>query len=282
MRKVKGMIRLFRLELSLAAGICVTTGQILGLGTLPPARIGVLGFLCAFCLSSAAVILNDYFDLEVDQINHPNRPLPSGAVSRTDVIVLTAVTTLVGWLAAVALGWEVLLVSIIFWLIGFLYNWRFKESGLLGNLMVSASVAVTFILGGITVNAAWSVIVWIFSSIAFLIDLGEEIAGDAMDMEGDRKRGSRSIALQKGRQYALHVTAALWGLVIVVGLVPVVFGLLGTEYLIMILGIDVLIVISTLRLLNSKSAESGRQAMRGLYLGTTLCVVAFLVAHLIS
>jgi len=123
------MIRLFRPELPLAAGICVTTGQILASGRLPSFKIGILGFVCAFALSSAALILNDYFDYEVDLVNHPDRPLPSGAVSRSEVIGLTVVTTLVGLSAALALGIDVLLISVIFWLIGFLYNWRYKQTG---------------------------------------------------------------------------------------------------------------------------------------------------------
>lgn len=94
-----------------------------------------------------------YFDYEVDLINAPDRPLPSGAVSRSDVIGLTAVTTLVGLAAAVALGFSALLIGVIFWLIGFLYNWRYKQTGLPGNLMVSASVGVTFILGAVTMAA---------------------------------------------------------------------------------------------------------------------------------
>ena len=176
------MIRLYRPELPFAAAICVTTGQILASGKLPPLQIGILGFICGFALSSAALILNDYFDYEVDLINAPSRPLPSGAVTRPEVIGLTVVTTLVGLAAAWALGVNTLLISVIFWVIGFLYNWRYKQTGLLGNLMVCASVGVTFILGAVTMAAPWNGIVWTFASMAFCIDLGEEIAGDAMDM----------------------------------------------------------------------------------------------------
>jgi geranylgeranylglycerol-phosphate geranylgeranyltransferase len=276
-QKIVEMARLFRPELSLSAGICVTTGQILASGRLPQAKIGILGFLCAFCLSSTALIINDYFDVEVDQINAPNRPLPSGVVTRTEVMVLAIVTLLVGLSAAFALGLDALIVSIIFGLIGFLYNWRFKQTGILGNLMVSSSVAVTFILGGITVHAPWSAIVWIFSGMAFFIDLGEEIAGDAMDIEGDKKRGSHSIAIEKGKRFALTVSVALWGLVILLGFIPVVLGLLGINYLIMIMAVDVLIVFFSIRLFKAKTPENGRQAMRGIYLGAILCVIAFLI-----
>jgi geranylgeranylglycerol-phosphate geranylgeranyltransferase len=176
----------------------VVIGQVLASGRLPQAQVGILGFLSIFCISSSALIINDYFDYEVDLINAPGRPLPSGKVTRADGIGLTIATTLIGLLASLALGLSALLVCIILWVTGFLYNWRYKQTGLLGNLMVCVSVAATFIFGAITVHAPWSGIVWTFSLMAFFIVLGEEIAGDAMDMEGDKKRGSRSIALLKG------------------------------------------------------------------------------------
>ena len=279
-KRIGGLIRLFRPELPLAAGICVVTGQILAAGSLPPIRISLLGFFSVFCLSASALILNDYFDYEVDLINAPERPLPSGIVSRSDVIGLTVATTLAGLLAAYMLGFEALLVGIVFWVIGFLYNWRYKQSGLPGNLMVCASVAGTFIFGAVTMQDPWNKIVWIFSLIAFFIDLGEEIAGDAMDMEGDKKRGSRSIALIKGKPFALRVTVFLWGLVILLTFLPMLLGLTGLGYLFMILITDVVLVFFSIRLLKSQTPEAGRQAMRGAYLGATLGVFAFLVGQL--
>ena len=281
-KKINGMVQLFRPELSLAAGICVTAGQVLASGRLPPLRIGFLGFLCAFALSGAALILNDYFDYEVDRINAPQRPLPSGAVSRAEAIGLTVVTTLAGLSAAALLGADVLVFSILLWLIGALYNARYKQAGLLGNLMVCASVAATFILGAFSMGAPWSKVVWTFSLMAFFLDLGEEIAGDAMDMEGDKKRASRSIALIKGKRFALRITIALWTLVILLSLLPAIMGWLGTVYLIFILVTDALLVFFSIRLLMSQTPESGRQAMRGAYLGATLGVVAFLIGQLLS
>ncbi len=281
-RKINGMIRLFRPELPLAAGICVTAGQVLAAGKLPPWQIGLLGFICVFALSSSALILNDYFDYEVDLINAPERPLPSGAVSRTDVIGLTIVTTLVGLGAAWKLGTTALLISILLWVIGFLYNWRYKRTGLAGNLMVCASVGVTFIFGAVTMQAPWNSIVWTFALMAFLVDLGEEIAGDAMDMEGDKKRSSRSIALLKGKRVALRISVILWGLVILLSLAPAIMRWLGTGYLITILITDGMLIYFSFKLLRSQNPVSGRRAMRGAYLGATLGVAAFLIGRFIG
>ena len=281
-KKINGLIRLFRPELPLAAGTCVTTGQILAAGRLPSWQVGILGFVCVFALSGAALILNDYFDYEVDLVNHPDRPLPSGAVTRADVIGLTAATTLVGLIAAWVLGLDALLISVFIWLIGFLYNWRYKQTGLPGNLMVCASVGATFIFGTVSVHAPWNGIVWTFAWMAFFVDLGEEIAGDAMDMEGDKKRGSRSIALVRGKRFALQISLCLWGVVILLSFLPAVMRWLGPGYLNTILITDGMLVYFGFKLWRSQTPVAGRQAMRGAYLGATLGIIAFLIGRFIG
>jgi len=281
-KRIDGMLRLFRLELPFAAGICTVTGQFLALSRLPEVWIGTLGFFSVFCLSSAALILNDYFDVEVDKVNAPDRPYASGLVSRCEIIGLTILTTAAGLFAALALGLDALLVGLILWVIGVLYNWRYKQTGLIGNLMVGTSVAATFIFGAVTVQAPWSPVAWGFGLAAFFLDLGEEIAGDAMDMEGDRKRGSRSIALLKGKRFALWIAVALWGLVVLISMVPVILGIFGIAYLIPILVTDGLLVYFSIQLLRSQTPAAGRKAMRGVYLGATTGIFALLIGLIVA
>ena len=277
-RKLKGILSLFRPELSLAAGICLLTGQGLALGHFPTWPVALAGFLCAFMLSAAALILNDYFDYEVDLINAPQRALPSGAVTPREALVLTALVSIIGLGCAASLGWQALIISIVMWVVGILYNWRYKQAGLAGNLMVSFSVGITFILGAIMVGQPWNGLVWVFTGIAFFVDLGEEIAGDAMDMAGDRERGSRSIALLRGRSFALRITLACWIMVMLLGFIPFIFGWAGLAYLVLIVFMDGLILFFSRRLLRSTDAESGHAAMRGVYLGATLGILAFLIS----
>ena len=278
-KKVIGMIRLFRPELPFAAGVCVLLGEIIALGRFPSVREAVLGFASVFFISGSALILNDYFDLEVDKINAPNRPLPSGLVSPSETVVLTVITIFLGLATAVAINLPAFFLCVIAGVVGVLYNWKFKEAGLLGNLMVSTSVALTFILGGVAVGRPWNQIVWTFSLIAFLIDLGEEIAGDAMDMEGDKKRGSKSIALLVGKKFSLRLSGSLFGLVVLISLIPVLFRWLGLSYLVMILIMDAIIIVFTVRLLRSKTPEEGRQSMRRIYLGALVGMLAFLIGQ---
>ena len=281
-KKIEAIIRLFRPDLSLAAGICVVAGQILAIGRFPPVLTVAAGFMTAFFISAAAIILNDYFDYEVDLVNAPERPLPSGLVSKREALWLTAITSLLGLASELYFGLVVLGLALVLWVIGVLYNWRFKQSGLPGNLMVCLSVASTFLLGGISAGDFWNGIIWVFAGMAFFIDLGEEIAGDAMDMEGDRKRGSRSVALLKGKRFATTISVICWGIVILLGLVPLITGWFGWSYLLFIGITDLLLIFFSYRLLRSKTPGEGRNAMRGVYIGATLAVVAFMLGQLIK
>jgi geranylgeranylglycerol-phosphate geranylgeranyltransferase len=276
-QKLTGIVQLFRPELPFAAGVCVVLGEIIAFGGTPPIRPILLGFACGFFLSGTALVLNDYFDLEVDQVNAPQRALPSGKVSPREAIILSLVATLLGLAAAFAIGLPALILSIIFWGVGVLYNWKFKQTGLVGNLMVSSSVAITFILGGIAVGQPWNKIVCFFSLQAFLIDLAEEIAGDAMDIEGDRKRGSKSIAIRLGRNYALRISGVLFALVACVSFVPFLLGWLGIGYLILVSILSLALIFFTTRLLKSRTPEEGRSMMRRIYLLPLFGMLVFII-----
>jgi geranylgeranylglycerol-phosphate geranylgeranyltransferase len=279
--KIKGLIRLFRPDLSLAAGLCTVGGQIIATGHLASWPVTLLGFLCAFGCSGSALVVNDYFDYEVDKVNAPERPLPSGAVTKSEAAILGIVLSLIGLVSAAFLGPVSFFFAAIFWVIGFLYNWRFKETGLPGNLMVSSSVAFTFVLGAMTVGQTWNALVWTFAMMAFFIDLGEEITGDALDMEGDLKRGARSVARSMGKPLALRTAVTLWGMVILLGWLPVLSGLMGVAYTVTILAVDALIIFFSTRLLRTDNVSTQRQCMKGIYMGATLVVLAFLIGQVL-
>lgn len=279
-RKIAGFIQIFRPELPFAAGVCVILGEWIALGKFPSVGQMLLGFVSVFFISGSALVLNDYFDLEVDKVNMPERPLPSGMLSPSDALYLTGFAILAGLIASLLISITAFVASAIACVVGILYNWKFKEAGLLGNLMVSSCVAFTFLFGGMAVGDPWNVIVWCFAAMAFLIDLGEEIAGDAMDMEGDKKRDSRSIAIRMGRKTALAISSTLFGMVIAISFLPVIFGWLGASYLFMASIMDVLMIFFTVRLVRSRTSREGRSAMRGIYLGVLVGMLAFLVGQI--
>jgi len=281
-QKLNAFLRLIRPELPISAGICVVVGQSIALGRFPPLANALLGFALGLFLSSSAMIFNDVFDLEVDRINSPQRPLPAGLLTKTEAAIFGIITALVAWAVALAIHPTELILSLFLWVLGFLYNWKLKSAGVWGNLIVSTNVAMTFILGGISVGETFNPMVWIFGLIAFAFDLAEEIAGDAMDMEGDQKRGSKSIAIRYGKSTALRVSGVLFVLVIALTFVPVWLGETGLEYILPIALMDILILIFTRKLWKSQTPQAGRQAMRTMYLSATLGLVAFILARILG
>ena len=278
-KRITGLLTLFRFELPFTAGVCVLLGELLALGRLPGGWEAFLGFSSVFCISAAALILNDYFDIESDRINAPERPLPSGLVTKRDVVLLTIAVTLLGLLAGAFISGTVLITTAVVWLIGFLYNWRFKRTGFIGNLMVSFSVGMTFIVGGMAVQQPFSTLVCFFALWVALIDLAEEIAADAMDVEGDRLKGSRSLAVRLGSENALRISAGIFLLVVLGSGAPFLLGWLEWHYLPPILLTDVVIVHSVWKLLDARIANR-RPYIRRIYLSGLVTLMLFIIIRM--
>ena len=275
--KIHAAFELIRPELPVAAGACVIIGQTVALGGFAPFGTMLQGFLLGFFLSSSAMIFNDYFDIEVDRVNSPQRPLPSGRITKTEAVFLGAGSAVLALGVAFRIAPVVFWVSLLLWILGFFYNWRWKAHGLLGNLVVSINVAMTFLAGAFSVGQILNPAVWLFSLIAFLFDLGEEIAGDAMDMEGDKKRGSRSLAIRFGRKKALQISAWIFFALILVTLIPVLTGDASLSYLVMILALDLCIAFFTRKILRSETSQAGRRAMRGMYIAVMILLILYII-----
>jgi geranylgeranylglycerol-phosphate geranylgeranyltransferase len=283
MSKIKGLIGLLRSELPFSAGVCVVMGQVLALGKFASVQETAFGFLSVFFISASILVLNDYFDVETDRLNAPHRPIPSNMVTPSEALLLSIALMLSGLILSYLISVMALLISIILFIIGSLYNRNYKKSGLPGNLMVSFSVGMTFIYGGVSVGSPFNNIVWIFGLIAALIDFGEEIAADAMDMQGDLLINSRSLAIQYGKPAALRISSYIFLFVILLTSVPFILKWLPAIYVIPIAIMDLSIAYSSLKLLRSgNDTDTGRKYIRWLYLGATLGLLFFILIRLLE
>lgn len=281
MKKLKGLIRLIRFELPLAAAICVMLGQLFALGKFAPLHLTLSAAISVFLISASILVSNDYFDVETDRINAPHRPIPSNAVTSNEALLLASFLLITGIILSYTISIEALLFSIGLIVIGLLYNRKFKRNGLTGNLMVSFSVGMTFIFGGLSVGLPFNKIVLFFALIAALVDLGEEIAADSMDVKGDLLIDSNSIAIKYGKEKALRLSGLIFTSVILLSLIPFLLQWFKLIYLLPIAVMDFFIGISTYKLIKSKN-EEGRKYIRLLYLGATFGLLIFLFMRLIG
>ena len=256
-------------------------GQLLALGEFASLSVSVFGFTSVFLISASILVMNDYFDVETDRINAPHRPIPSNVVTPNEALYFSLILLFAGISFGYLISITVQIISIVLAVIGFLYNRYFKKSGLPGNLLVSFSVGMTFIYGGASVELLFHKMVLFFGLIAALIDLGEEIAADAMDIKGDQLINSNSLAIKYGQSTALKISGFIFFLVIVLSFVPFILNWFSIIYLIPIGIMDLSIAYPALRLLKSKNDE-GRKYIRWIYLGAISGIIIFIVMRLIG
>ncbi len=215
----------------------------------------------------------------MDRVNAPERAIPSGAVTVGEAVGLSVPVTLGGLAAAWAIGPSALGFGVFIWVVGFLYNWKFKRSGLPGNLMVAT-------IGGVLLHPGRHGRRGTQQSDAVVHGAGRfpdrPGGGDRRGCDGHGRRqaaGSRSLALRFGRTAALRVSAGLFALLFILSLLPLIRGWLGIQYLLAIVVADTALVYFTLKLLRSRDSKEGVFAMRGIYLGFTAGMIVYIVGQ---
>lgn len=278
--KVRASAELIRMDLALGAGFFFIAGEILAVGGVPPLNLVIPGFLALFFISGSANISNDYFDRDVDRVNLPSRPLPSGRISVPELWVLFSLFTAAGMISAAFLGPLILVLISVVWSLALLYNIKLKESGFAGNLIVATCIAMTIVLGGMTAGALNGVLLT-FAALAFFFDLGLEIAADAMDVKGDEQRSSASLAHTRGRTFAVRVFGVMLTIFFMLTLLPFLTGWLGYDYLSLIAVTDLWMISCAIRFMRSRTIADGRDQIRRLYLAWGLFMVVFIITRLL-
>lgn len=275
--KIRSIVALARPVNSLTVGGAVVVGEIVALRSLPSIHEALLGFLTGLFISSSAMVLNDYFDVEVDKVNAPHRPLPMETISIPEAMLLATAASAAGLIAAGLLSWLNLAIAAMFWMVGFLYNWRFKATGLPGNVLVSTSVGIPFIYGGVSVGDPSNMILWSFFVVAFLANMGREVAKGIIDVRGDELRDAKTVARMRGAGVAAHMSSLFLFSAILFSFVPYLLGWLGGVYVAMIMLSDVVMAYPALELLRSRTPMEVRRRKRQILLGMFLGLLAFVV-----
>ncbi len=173
----------------------------------------LIGATMAALLNAGNNALNQIYDLDIDRVNKPKRPLPSGRLTIAQVWWFTNIT----YAAALVLAWLVvprlaLSASIgrheCFWLVAvavictYLYSvppFRTKRLGIWANVTIAIPRGVLLkVAGWSAVKTIAGVEPWYIGGIFGLFLLGATTTKDFADMEGDRRGGCRTLPIQYG------------------------------------------------------------------------------------
>lgn len=164
----------------------------------------------AMLIAGAGYVINDYYDLETDMINKPQRVLPSGKMSSRAAFIYGIILFIIGIILSYFTGSVIcILLAFVNAIALFLYAGIFKRAFVSGNLLVSYAAASTFVYGAIvTDNLSQSLIIAFF---AFLYTFLREIIKDMEDRRGDQLTGAHTLALswKKSQVLALFLVTVM-------------------------------------------------------------------------
>lgn len=237
--KIKALIQLLR-PLNVAIMMLVTSAAVLfagGSGVSPVSLI--LGGLAAGLIGGAANAINDFFDIAIDRVNRPERPLPKGVVRPSVAVILWAALSIVGISLNLFLNSSALWIAVFAVAVLYAYSAWLKRTVLIGNVVVAGMTGMAFVYGAVVAGAPGKALFpFLF---AFLINLGREILKDIEDMAGDRRDGATTLPLKHGTSVSLVIATAVFIVLIAATLVPFLLGIYGTTYLVIVSVVNLLL-----------------------------------------
>lgn len=205
--KIKDAIEILRPINALMGGLTVIIGVLntrIGIEPLILIFNIILGVLTYFFISGSGMVINDYYDIEIDKINRPDRPIPRGSITLKQAKIWWIITILIGIGIAVLhsvlfrIGYLNIIIAAFFTFIGWLYAAWGKKSGFIGNIIVSTSFSIGLIYGAVLNNSNIPFYIYFFFLTSFFLLLSREVIKGCEDVEGDKKEGVKTLAIRLG------------------------------------------------------------------------------------
>lgn len=189
-------------------------------------------------IAAAGYIINDYFDLNIDLVNKPDKLVVEKIIKRRWAIIWHLVLSGLGVLCSAYVAWK----TRAWWLIPanigcvaalWFYSTIFKKKLLSGNVIISLLTAwVILVIGFIThyavikkpdvyalVDASKLMrLTFLYAGFAFIISLIREVVKDMEDMTGDARYGCRTMPIVWGIN-ASKIFTATWLIVLLTAII---------------------------------------------------------------
>lgn len=290
---------LFRLGNNLTGVFGVFLGSIIALGEVPQGLLAqitilhassVLFFMCSWNA------LNDIYDFEIDLVNRPDRPLPSGRISLNNAKSATAMTMLSSILSIFMCYWLISgsnpvngfevsdwLPSLAIWIVALLmlinyefpFGLRLKDKGLPGNIAISISVGLVVVFGASAVFEPFSQKAWSLFFVGIFYNTSREIIKDVEDMEGDE--GRNTLAMRIGPENARTVAWVTSIMALASVLLPFAVGIFPPVHVVLVIP-----AVMTLMMVKGRIIVGEDEAASSLLKKSMLlCLAALLTSSLI-
>ena len=208
--------------------LAVVSGAATVTGSLADWRI-MAGALSASLVLMSGNAINDVYDVESDRVNKPHRPLPRGDLTKRDAETISVVLAILAVIVGYMININCFLVSILYASVFYFYAVWLKPLGFIGNVVVSSGTGVSLIFGALTVNGITPTTL-VFAVCAFILNLGREIVKGVEDIEGDKVRNVRTVAMQYGVSAAGNLVVLFYAGLLPLSLLPFILEFAGIGY----------------------------------------------------
>jgi geranylgeranylglycerol-phosphate geranylgeranyltransferase len=278
-----GLIRLIRPVNCVMIGFAILVGAAMGsgIGSIGSLRDLFLAFLTGFTLTGGAMAINDYHDREIDSINEPGRPIPSGAVTPGLALATSLVLSAIGLVSSWMTGLSSLALASFAWVAMMFYSTAGKRTGLPGNLIVSTCISLPFVYGVIVTGSTALGFSLLFALTAFLTNTGREVTKSIVDVKGDEALGINTVAVSRGAQVAAWVSTFCYLLAVTVSFIPRFLGIVSFWYVPFVAFTDVGLIYLSLSLIRGPSRENSRRVKNRVLLLMMIGLLGFLAGSLL-
>ncbi len=224
--------------------------------------------------TAAANTLNDVLDYEIDLINRPYRPIPSGHVDRFVALCLSFILFLTGALICLQFSTLSQVIGIIIAVpLMIIYSTYLKGKSLYGNFVIALMLGLSFLFAGACHGEITQM--WVPMFLAFFLTLIREIIKDISDIDGDSALGLLTFPIVMGLYKSVKFTIFLIIAVSMGLLFPYINETYGDWYLIiLILGVEIPLGIVVVLLIKNPSISSAIYSARILKFSTLMGLIA--------
>ena len=244
---VRTYLELMRYRNCLMAGFAAVIGTLIAFNILAsnapssyspekfPFFLSGLVFLVVFLVAGAGNTINDYFDVRIDSINRPDRPIPSGRIKLKEALYFSYILFTLGTLLALLINPICGLIALFNSLLLIFYAKTLKGTPLLGNLSIGYLTGSSFLFGASVLGFEGLKALFVLFLLAALAITAREIVKDIEDMDGDKMEGADTLPLRVGAKKASYLAVLIGFLAVFLSPLPYLLLMLGLRYLYLVL-----------------------------------------------
>jgi 4-hydroxybenzoate polyprenyltransferase len=160
--------------------------------------------LSTVMVAAAGYIINDYFDVKIDQVNKPDEVIIGRFIRRRHAMFAHQILNVSAAVISFTVSFKVFVVNVIAMTVLWFYASVFKKKPFIGNFLVAGLTGASLVVMAVYYTNN-DLLINIYAVFAFGITLIREIIKDIEDIRGDKKFGSTTLPIIWGIRKAKYL-----------------------------------------------------------------------------